>query len=109
MGLAHGALLRSSPLRQEGFSESAGSAPPKELGGAHPSGSAHMEASMVEIGSLLAESMFLQAKITEAMNAAKVAGDIERYGILAAAETAIGSVCNILRDPRLDHGTDSAA
>ena len=64
---------------------------------------------MVEIGSLLMEAIFLQAKITEAMNAAKIAGDIERYGILAAAETAIGSVCNILRDPRLDHGTASAA
>jgi hypothetical protein len=64
---------------------------------------------MVQIGSLLTEAMFLQAKITEVVNAAKVAGDIERYGVLAAAETAIGSVCNILRDPRLDHETDSAA
>ena len=62
---------------------------------------------MVQIGSLLADAMFLQAKITDAMNAAKLAGDIERYGILAAAETAIGSVRNILRDSRLDHGTDS--
>jgi hypothetical protein len=64
---------------------------------------------MVEVGSLLADSMLLQARIMEAMNAAKVAGDIDGYGILAGAETAIGSVCNILRDPRLDQGTDSAA
>jgi hypothetical protein len=63
---------------------------------------------MIEVGALLADAVRLQARITDAMNAAKVAGDIERYGILAAAETAIGSVCNILRDPRLDHGTDSA-
>jgi hypothetical protein len=43
------------------------------------------------------------------MNTAKVAGNIEGFGILAAAETAIGSACNILRDPRLHHGTDHAA
>jgi hypothetical protein len=64
---------------------------------------------MIEVVALLTDSVLLQAKIAEAMNAAKIAGDIERYGILAAAETAIGSLCNILRDPRLDHGTDSAA
>jgi hypothetical protein len=63
---------------------------------------------MVEIGSLLADSVLVQARIVEAVYAAKEAGDIERYGILAAAETAIGSVCSILRDPRLDHGTDGA-
>jgi len=63
---------------------------------------------MIEVGVLLA-AMLLQARITEAINAAKHAGDIERYGILAAAETAIGSVCNILRDPRLDHEADSTA
>ena len=61
------------------------------------------------VGALLADSTLLQARIVDAMNAAKIAGDIERYGILAAAETAIGSVCNILRDPRLDHGTDGDA
>jgi hypothetical protein len=60
---------------------------------------------MIEVGILLTDSVLLQARIADAMNAAKVAGDIERYGILAAAETAIGSVCNILRDPRLDHET----
>ena len=64
---------------------------------------------MIEVGALLTDSVLLQAKIAEAINAAKHAGDIERYGILAAAETAIGSVCNILRDPRLNHRTDSAA
>jgi hypothetical protein len=64
---------------------------------------------MIEVGALLADSVLLQAKIADAMNAAKIAGDIERYGILAAAETAIGSVCNILRDPRLDHATDGDA
>lgn len=63
---------------------------------------------MIEVGSLLADSVLLRARIMDAMNAAKAAGDIEAYGILAAAETAISSVCNILRDPRLDHGTDSA-
>jgi hypothetical protein len=68
-----------------------------------------MEGSMIEVGALLTASVLLQAKITEAMNAAKVAGDIERYGILAAAETAIGSACNILRDPRLDNGAGNVA
>jgi hypothetical protein len=63
---------------------------------------------MIEVGALLTDSMLLQSRITEAMNAAKSAGDIEKYGILAAAETAIGSVCKILRDPRLDRGTDGA-
>jgi hypothetical protein len=53
--------------------------------------------------------MVLRTRIVEAMNAAKIAGDIERYGILAAAETAIGSACNILRDPSLNHGADSTA
>jgi len=61
------------------------------------------------VGALLADSTLLQARIVDAMNAAKIAGDIERYGILAAAETAIGRVCNILRDPRLDHATDGDA
>jgi hypothetical protein len=64
---------------------------------------------MVEVGALLADSMLLHARIAEAMNAAKLAGDIERYGVLAAAETAIGSVCSILRDSRLHHGIDSAS
>jgi hypothetical protein len=63
---------------------------------------------MNEAGSLLTDSVRLQASISDAMNAARVAGDIERFGILAAAETAIGSVCNILRDPRLHHGIDGA-
>jgi hypothetical protein len=64
---------------------------------------------MNEAGSLLTDSVRLQARISDAMNAAKVAGNIEGYGILAAAETAIGSVCNILRDPRLHDGTDNTA
>jgi len=64
---------------------------------------------MIEVGALLTDSLLLQAKMAEAMKAAKIAGEIDRYGVLAAAETAIGSVCAILRDPRLDHGTDSAA
>ncbi|HUC67986.1 MAG TPA: hypothetical protein VMA53_21405 [Stellaceae bacterium] len=64
---------------------------------------------MIEVGALLEASMLLRARIIEAVNAAKLAGDIERYGILAAAETAIGSACNILRDPRLDDGADSSA
>jgi hypothetical protein len=68
-----------------------------------------MEAPMIEAASLLTDSVRLQARITDAMNAAKAGGDIEAYGILAAADTAIGSVCNILRDPRLHDGTDSAA
>jgi hypothetical protein len=56
---------------------------------------------MIEVGSLLADSKLLQARIADAMNAAKAAGDTERYGILAAAETVIGSVSKILGDPRL--------
>jgi hypothetical protein len=64
---------------------------------------------MNEAGSLLTDSVRLQARISDAMNVTKAAGDVERYGILAAPETAIGSVCNILRDPRLHRGTDGAA
>jgi hypothetical protein len=60
-----------------------------------------MEASMIGASSLLADSVSLQARIMEAMKAAKDAGDIERYGILAAAEAGIGTVRNILGDPRL--------
>jgi hypothetical protein len=36
---------------------------------------------MIEVVALLTDSVLLQAKIAEAMNAAKIAGDIERYGI----------------------------
>lgn len=64
---------------------------------------------MNEAGSLLTDSVRLQARILDAMNGAKIAGNIERFGILAAAETAIGSACNILSDPRLHRGTDSVA
>jgi hypothetical protein len=34
---------------------------------------------MIEIGSLLADSMLLQARIVDAMNAAKAAGDIDGF------------------------------
>jgi hypothetical protein len=60
-----------------------------------------MEASMIEASALLAASISLQARIMDAMKAAKDAGDIERYGILAAAEAGIGTVRNILGDARL--------
>lgn len=43
---------------------------------------------MIEVGRLLGDSVLLQARITDAMNAAKAAGDIEGYGILAGAEPA---------------------
>jgi hypothetical protein len=56
---------------------------------------------MIKASSLLADSVSLQARIADALNAAKDAGDIEAYGILAAAETTISRVCNILGDPRL--------
>jgi hypothetical protein len=60
-----------------------------------------MEASMIGASSLLADSISLQARIMEAMKAAKDAGDIETYDILAAAEAGIGTVRRILGDPRL--------
>jgi hypothetical protein len=56
---------------------------------------------MIDASTLLADSVSLQARIADVMKTAKDAGDIEAYGILAAAETTIGSVSNILSDPRL--------
>lgn len=48
----------------------------------------------------LADSISLQARIMDAMEATKDAGDIETYGILAAVEAGVGTVPNSLGDLR---------